>query len=93
MYNGNKYHHIIDTKTGYPVKNKIISTTIISEYSIDGDALTTCLYVMGIQSGLKFIESFKGIDAIIITEDNKIYGTKNALDKFSISDTDFEINL
>ena len=89
IYNNEKYHHIINPKTGYPVKNKIISTTIISDYSIDGDALTTCLYVMGVENGLKFIEKMNNIDAIIITEDKLIYATENIKDAFVISDNEF----
>lgn len=89
MYNGEKYHHIINPKTGYPVKNKIISTTIISEYSIDGDALTTCLYVMGVEKGLKFMQYVGNIDAIIITEENKVYGTDNMKKYFTITDEEF----
>jgi thiamine biosynthesis lipoprotein len=83
------YHHIIDPQTGYPVDNGIISTTIISHYSIDGDALTTCLFVMGIAKGLKFIETFKDVAALIITKELKIYGTKQLKKQLTITDNQF----
>lgn len=89
MYNNEKYHHIIDSRTGYPVKNKIISTTVISEYSIDGDALTTCLYVLGVNEGLKFIECIKDVDAIVITEDKAVYTTERLKKSFIITDREF----
>lgn len=38
---GKLYHHILDTTTGYPVKNNLYSVTIISDSSCDGDALST----------------------------------------------------
>jgi thiamine biosynthesis lipoprotein len=41
MKNGKTYNHIIDPKTGYPSESEIISATIISDYSIDGDELST----------------------------------------------------
>lgn len=41
--NGKLYHHILDTSTGYPVENHLYQVTIISDISMDGDALsTTC---------------------------------------------------
>ena len=46
-YEGIKYHHILDTSTGYPVDNKIKSVTIISESSLDGDALSTICLILG----------------------------------------------
>jgi FAD:protein FMN transferase len=86
---GHQYHHIIDPKTGYPVDNGIISTTVISKHSIDGDALTTCLYVMGVTSGLKLIESLPDVAAIIITEERRIYGNKQIRDQFILTDNEY----
>ncbi len=62
-YNGKKYHHILDPKTGYPVENDIIQTTIISDKSIDGDALSTCVFLLGKDKGLELIKSLKGVTA------------------------------
>jgi thiamine biosynthesis lipoprotein len=89
MHNGKKYHHTIDTKTGYPIDNNIVSTTIVSDYSIDGDALTTCLYGMGVEEGLNFAKSIKGIEAIIVTEDKKVYITDGLKDNFNLTDSEF----
>ena len=46
-YDGIKYHHILDTVTGYPVDNDIKSVTIISESSLEGDALSTICLILG----------------------------------------------
>jgi thiamine biosynthesis lipoprotein len=48
MKDGKAYHHIIDPKTGYPSESEIISATIISDYSIYGDGLSTGVYIMGL---------------------------------------------
>ena len=72
---GERFHHIIDPKTGYPSQSKIISATIISDNSIDGDGLSTGVYILGIDKALKIIEAIEGIDAIFITEDKKVYKT------------------
>ncbi|SHK35480.1 thiamine biosynthesis lipoprotein [Hathewaya proteolytica DSM 3090] len=73
---GKRYHHIIDPNTGYPSDNGIISSTIISDKSIDGDALSTATYVMGVEKSMKLINSMDGVEAIFITKDKKIYTTK-----------------
>lgn len=80
MKDGQRFHHIIDPKTGYPSQSKIISATIISDNSIDGDGLSTGVYILGINKALKIIEAIEGIDAIFITEDKKVY-TTSGIDK------------
>jgi Membrane-associated lipoprotein involved in thiamine biosynthesis len=90
MKDGQRFHHILDPKTGYPSKSKIISATIISDNSIDGDGLSTGVYILGVDKSLKIIESIEGIDAIFITEDKKIY-TTSGIDKntFTLTDEEF----
>lgn len=89
MKGGKKYHHIIDPKTGSPSENGVISATVISECSIDGDALTTCIYVMGVEKGLKLIESIKGAEAIFITSDKKIYATSGIKNTFKLTNKEY----
>ena len=89
MKQGKRYHHIIDPNTGAPSENGIISVTVISECSIDGDALTTCIYVMGIEKGLKLIESINGVEAIFIMSDKKIYATSGIKDMFRLTNKDY----
>lgn len=52
--NEKRFHDIIDPKTGYSSDSKIISSTIISDYSIDGDGLSTGVYIMGLDKSIKF---------------------------------------
>jgi len=89
---GNKiYHHILNPKTGYPAENEITSTTVISDNSIDGDGLSTGLYIMGLKKGIKLIESLDGVDAVFITKDNKVYLTSNIRNNFKLTDTNFTL--
>lgn len=87
--NGKKFHHIIDPRTGYPSESRIVSSTIVSDYSIDGDGLSTGVYIMGLDKSIKLIESIKGIDAIFITENKEIYLTSGIKNKFKLIDEDF----
>lgn len=70
---GNYYHHILDTKTGYPVKTDLVSVTVISDDATDADILSTALIVMGLNDGINFIENIEGIEAVFITSDGEIH--------------------
>jgi len=89
--NGIKYHHILSPKTGYPYENEIAGITIVSDKSIDGDALSTSVFAMGVEDGMKFVNSIDGIDAIFITKDNKVYITENLKDIFTLTNDDFTL--
>lgn len=88
---GNKYHHILNPKTGYPYENQIAGVTIISDLSTDGDALSTAVFAMGIEEGLEFVENLEGIDAIFITLDSKVYLTNGLKDNFTLSNEAFTL--
>jgi thiamine biosynthesis lipoprotein len=78
---GTCYHHIIDPKTGYPADNGIHSVTLITEDPAKADALATAVFVMGIESGLKFVNSIDDLEAIIVagTEKNMEISTSNKI--------------
>lgn len=67
------YHHILNTKTGYPIENNVLSVTVISDKSVDGDGLSTSLFALGIDEGLKMVENIADTEAIFIDSDYKIH--------------------
>lgn len=69
------YHHILDTKTGYPIENNLYSVTIISDKSVDGDALSTCAFALGLDAGMEFIENLENVEAIFIDNNENIFVT------------------
>ena len=68
----NIYHHIIDTKTGYGVKNELACVTVIGNSSLDCDALSTVCMLLGTDEGLKLIESIPDTEAVFIDKNDKI---------------------
>lgn len=72
-HNGVLYHHILNPKTGYPAQTDLCSVTIISDYSVDGDALSTICVLLGQKEGLSFIESLPNVEAAFVTTDNELY--------------------
>jgi len=70
--NGKSYHHILDSKTGYPRSNNLASVTVFSKYSIDGEIHTTELFFAGkpVKDWGKNDPNLYG--AVFVTKDNKI---------------------
>ena len=85
--NGKLYHHILNPKTGYPYDNSLISVTIISDQSVDGDALSTTCFALGLEDGLKFAEK-KGVQAVFITEDYELHYTDGFRDEINVTDVE-----
>lgn len=75
---GVEYHHILDPKTGYPVRNNLVSVSVVCESSAYADALATAFLVMGYEKSLDFIKNFseKKLDALFIFADGS-YKTTN----------------
>ena len=85
-----KYHHILNPKTGYPYESEIAGVTIVSDKSIDGDALSTLVFTKGINEGMKFINNLEGVDAIFVDVNKNIYLTDGIEDKFELINKDFK---
>lgn len=84
---GKLYHHILNPQTGYPYDNGLISVTIISDQSVDGDALSTTCFALGLEDGLKFAEK-KGVQAVFITEDYELRYTDGFQDEINVTDVE-----
>ncbi|MEE0027910.1 MAG: FAD:protein FMN transferase, partial [Atopobiaceae bacterium] len=63
---GERYWHILDPKTGYPVRTDLVSATIISAASIDGDGYTKPLFMMGHDEALAWINNKDGIEGLVV---------------------------
>lgn len=64
---GRVLHHILDPHTGMPAATDVLSATIVSDASLDGDGYTTALVIMGAQQAIDFAEHTPGIEAILLT--------------------------
>ncbi len=71
--NGKVYHHILDPDTGYPVDNGLLSVSIISEKSVDCDALSTSVFAMGLEDGMALIDSLEGVWAVFVDKDFNVH--------------------
>ncbi len=86
MKDGVRYHHILDTKTGFPAR-LCRSVTILAPDATTSDALSTSVFVLGPEKGLALINRIDSVDAIIVGPQGKIHLSSGltALDLKSIN--------
>ncbi|MCL2801511.1 MAG: FAD:protein FMN transferase [Treponema sp.] len=69
---GIRYHHIIDTKTGYPVQNDLVSITIIMSSAMEADALSTAAFVLGYNNAKLLFDKIPAISALYVFNDDSV---------------------
>lgn len=89
--NGKRYHHIIEPKTGYPADNGLAGVSIIADNSIDGDGLSTSIFILGLDKGMELIESLNNVEALFVTTDKKIYITKGLKGIFTLINSEYTL--
>jgi thiamine biosynthesis lipoprotein len=75
-FNGQRYSHIIDPRTGYPTKG-ILSVTVFSPKAELADALATSIFVLGIEIGIDRINQLAKTECIIIDDAGNIHKSEN----------------
>jgi len=91
---GKTYHHILDTKTGFPVESDFTSVSIITQSSFLADALSTSVYALGYEKGLDLINSLEGVSAVFFTNDKEVILSENATEGnlvYSLTDETYHI--
>jgi len=74
-FNGIRYAHIIDPRTGYPAQG-IISVSVFAKQTEIADALATGIFVLGVEVGLDLVNQLKGIECIIVDDKGKVHSSK-----------------
>lgn len=78
---GNRYAHIIDTKTGYPSKTNVLSVSVIAEDCMTADAYATAFKAMGIESIKVFLKDHPELNVFLIFQN-----VKNEIETLSLND-------
>ncbi|MFD2551894.1 FAD:protein FMN transferase [Bizionia sediminis] len=68
--NGNRYSHIIDTKTGYPSKTNVLSVSVIANNCMTADAYATAFEAMGVEKTEAFLKNRPNLKAFLIFEND-----------------------
>ena len=88
---GIRYHHILDPKTGYPVKNGLTSVTIVCDQGYLADGLSTACFVLGMDAAKPLLEKY-GAEAVFVDEDKNVYVTSGLMDKFELMKDGYTVN-
>ncbi|MEY4963586.1 MAG: hypothetical protein RLZZ323_905 [Bacteroidota bacterium] len=75
VFNGIRYSHIIDPRTGYPAQG-VVSVSVFAKQTEIADALATGIFVLGVEVGLDLVNQLKGIECIIVDDKGKIHSSK-----------------
>jgi FAD:protein FMN transferase len=77
--NGARFHHLIDPATGES-PHHVRSVTILGDDGLTTEAFSKCVFVLGVEKGLRLIESYAGLDAIIVDARGALHYSSGFLD-------------
>ena len=75
IFNGKRYSHIIDPRTGYPATG-VVSVSVFAKQTEIADALATGIFVLGVEVGIDLVNQLKGVECIIVDDTGKIFSSK-----------------
>ncbi len=84
-FQGQRYSHIIDPRTGWPAQG-MMSTTVICLSAAVADALATAMFVMGPDKAKIFCEQNPSVAAVLVYADPKSGSTKIQTHNLSTDD-------
>lgn len=86
-FEGKRYHHILDPHTGYPAQSGLVQTSIFStRSSMTCDALSTALFVLGLDKGMELIETLPDYSALVVTDKQQMLASRS----FPLADFDLQ---
>jgi len=88
---GVTYHHLFDPQTGYPANNGLAAVTVVCARSAEADALSTALFVMGLEDGLAFAQGLDGVEAVFVTTDKMVYVTDGVKEIIEIANESYTL--
>jgi len=68
VQDGIRYSHHIDPTTGYPVRNGVVSVSILAGNCTFADGLGTAVLVLGVEKGLALIDRLEGVEGFLVAE-------------------------
>ena len=76
---GVRHHHLIDPHTGCSPRS-VHSVTILSDDGLTSEALSKCVFVMGVRDGLRLVESQPGVDAVVVDAAGRLHYSAGLMD-------------
>ncbi len=80
-YEGKDYHHILDSKTGYPADSGLLSVTVACDNGLFSDGLSTACFVLGYENSLPLLEKYDA-EAVFMDSNGDIMVTDGLKDNW-----------
>lgn len=74
-YEGKRYHHILDPRTGFPADGMASVTVVGAPDGVHSDAYSTALFIMGLRESLEWLEKSEGLEAVLVETDGTLHTT------------------
>jgi len=84
---GKTYIHIMDPATGKPAESDLLSVSIVTPNGMQGDCLSTALFVMGKDKAMTYWRDHKDFSCILVTTSGEVFASQDLKDKFALVDT------
>jgi thiamine biosynthesis lipoprotein len=68
---GYEFHHLLDPKTGHSPQ-ELSSVSVVASTALEADALSTALFLTGLDEGMRLIDSIPGADALFVSKTGKV---------------------
>ncbi len=75
-WEGKRYHHIIDPRTGYPAETCQAVTVVAGDAAV-ADILSTAVFILGPKIGMRLIEGLDGVSGLIVTKNGEVIKSSN----------------
>lgn len=72
---GKRMHHVLDPRSGFPARG-LRSVTIVARDSVEADAFSTAVFVLGPKDGMALIERTEGVEGLLVTDKNAVLVSK-----------------
>lgn len=82
---GVRYHHLLDPATGSPARTGLLGLSIVARTSMDADALSTAVFVLGLERGLRLVESLPDVEAVFVRENREVVVSSGLASTFRIT--------
>lgn len=79
---GIRRHHLLDPLTGYPAESGLVCVTVVHESAMMADALSTAIFVSGMEKGLILLLKVPSAQAVLVDQDLHVHVTSGLKDCF-----------
>lgn len=92
--NGEIYHHILDPRTLAPARNELTSVTVISRDGTMADALSTALFVMGMDKAMEYYRKYgaeDGFEVVLLTDSGEAFLSEGLRGSFLSASEEYQV--